>query len=154
MDLQLSELYDGEGDIEVTAHMINVNAGHNADLLGRCRPLADYSELIRRIRVNLNLGHTKEEAVSMAIDSCIKDGILESILREERAKVTNILINGLTEEQVKKLHEWEIQQSREEGHKEEIVHLLNDGDITEETALRRLECSKEDLGKYIEKYSK
>ena len=30
----------------------------------------------------------------------------------------NILISGLTEEQVKKLHEWEIQHSRELGHEE------------------------------------
>ena len=30
-------------DIEVTVTMININAGHNAELLQKCRPLNDYS---------------------------------------------------------------------------------------------------------------
>ena len=106
----------------------------------------------------LIFGEYRENAVRMAIDSCIEDGILEYILRKESAMVRNILISGLTEEEEKELHKWEIEHTRElaleEGREKEIVLMYKDGDITEETALRRLSCSKEDLSKYIEKYGK
>jgi hypothetical protein len=53
--------------------------------------------------------------IEKAIDSCIEDGILEKILREERAKVENLLIRGLTEEEQQMLKELQIKDAREEG---------------------------------------
>ena len=54
VDLRLSDAYDGTGDIEVFAHMINVNKGFNSDLMQHCKPLADYSEFISRVRAHLS----------------------------------------------------------------------------------------------------
>ena len=117
-ELHLSSMYRGEGDIEVRAHMINVNVGHNPELLERCKPLADYSELVRRLREELKRCEFMEDAVGRTVDSCIEDGILVEILRKERARIMNTLISGLTQEQVESLHKWEIEQSREEGREE------------------------------------
>ena len=44
------------------------------------------------------------------------------------------------------------EEGREEGHVEEILCLYMDGDITEEVALRRLNCSKEELDELASKY--
>lgn len=92
MDLRLSDAYDGEGDIEITAHMINVNKGNNEELMHHCKPLSDLAEFISRTRELMAQDHTKEESVEIAIESCIEDGILEDILRRERAKVANALL--------------------------------------------------------------
>ncbi|MBE6040638.1 MAG: hypothetical protein E7219_06720 [Clostridiales bacterium] len=115
LDLRLSDAYEGDGDIEITAHMLNVNAGNNTELMGNCKPLSDYSVFVDRVREYLKQGLSKEEAIEKAIDSCIEDGILEKILREERAKVENLLIRGLTEEEQQMLKELQIKDAREEG---------------------------------------
>lgn len=104
--LKLSDAYDGGGDIELTAHMLNINKGYNEQLLKTCKPLGEYSELVDRVRRNKAGNNTAEDAVDAAIESCISDGILAEILRKERARVKNILIAGLNEEQQKKAIEW------------------------------------------------
>lgn len=92
MDLHLSDAFEGPGDLEVTAHMININPGFNSELVTNCKPLADYVELIHRIRSHLDDGFQIEDAVSFAIDDCIADGILSDILQGERNRVRNSLI--------------------------------------------------------------
>jgi hypothetical protein len=121
-DLRLSDAYGGDGDIEVVAHVINVNAGHNDELLKRCKPMSDYSELIHRLRENLEKGMDKEGAVALAIDSCIEDGILSDLLRKEQARVMSTLVIGLTEEQKERMYAYEkecdVKEAREEGRAE------------------------------------
>ncbi len=125
-DLRLSDAYGGDGDIEVVAHVINVNTGHNDELLKRCKPMSDYSELIHRLRENLDKGMDKEGAVALTIDSCIEDGILSDLLRKEQARVMSTLVIGLTEEQKERMYAYEkecdVKEAREEG-REEIIRL-------------------------------
>lgn len=118
MDLHLSDAYTGDGDVEVTAHMINVNAGRNEAMMKNCKPLSDYAELFRRQRINYAETDDKELATDMTMDSCIRDGILADILLEERARMREHLIGGLTEEEKEELHAWEKECEREEGRKE------------------------------------
>lgn len=122
-DLRLSSAFEGNGDVEVVAHMINVNKGHNEALMRQCRPMAEYSEFVYRIRENIRLGLTKEEAAKRAIDDCIEDNILSSLLRKERARVENILIRGLTEEQREQLHEIQLQRAIRESKYEDIERI-------------------------------
>ena len=114
-DLYLSKAYPGEGDIEIRAHMININAGHSRDIKQKCKALADYSELINRIRENRKKCISKEKAVETAIDSCIKDGVLDVILRKERAKVANALYTALTEEEIEELRRIQMERATKEG---------------------------------------
>ena len=102
-ELRFSDAYEGEGDIEIVAHMININKGYSDELMRHCKPLSDYTEFFYRLREYKRQGYTKEEATEMAIDSCIKDGILETLLRKERAKVTSSLITALTEKEIEQL---------------------------------------------------
>ena len=127
LDLKLSDSYDNEGDIEVVAHMLNINKGHNRVLLDACRPLKDYAELIDRIRGYKAQGYTNEEAASRAMNSCIVDGVLEEILRRERDKVENILIRGLTEEEKKKVERLNQEYYRETGLAEGRAEGLAEG---------------------------
>lgn len=127
MAARLSDSYEGEGDIEITAHIINVNAGCSKELKRHCKPLSDYSEFVHRVREYAKEGQPKEEAVEAAIDSCIKDGILEDLLRKERAKVSNALYTALTEEEIEWLRNMQLERAIREGHEQGLEQGLAEG---------------------------
>lgn len=100
-DLKLSSAFkikDDTGDFEWTAKMYNLNRGKNDSLLAKCKPLADYMELVNRIRDNQNQGMTTEEAVNKAIDDCIKDGIMVDYLSKMKSEVMDVVITEYNEE--------------------------------------------------------
>ena len=39
--------------LEVRVRMLNINAGHNTELMGRCRRLEEYAVFIERVREKL-----------------------------------------------------------------------------------------------------
>ncbi len=85
---------------EWTADVYNLNCRENNDLLEACKPLADYSELVRRINERWHRGMTKEEAqkaVDEAVASCIRDGILVDFLTKHRAEVVDVCLTEFDE---------------------------------------------------------
>ncbi len=125
-ELRLSDAYEGEGDLEVIAHVININKGKNDKLMKRCRALADYAELVYRIRENKEEGMSDEEAVNEAVDSCIRDGVLKDILQEDENRAISSLLTALTQEEIDSIHEMNMRDAREEGREEgsELVARL------------------------------
>ena len=71
--------------------MLNVNEGHNKELMEQCQTLKEYAIYVARVRkytseMNLN------DAVARAIDECIKEGILVEFLRKNRSEVKMVSI--------------------------------------------------------------
>ncbi len=92
--LRLSDLYEAEEEehkLELEAVMLNVNAGHNRELLQSCKTLADYAEYTACIRKYAEEMDT-EDAVECAIVECIQEGILEEFLRKNRAEAKRMSI--------------------------------------------------------------
>lgn len=92
--LRLSDLYEVEEEeykLELEAVMLNVNAGHNRELLQSCKTLADYAEYTACIRKYAEEMDT-EDAVECAIAECIQEGILEEFLRKNRAEAKRMSI--------------------------------------------------------------
>ena len=56
-----------------------------------------------------------DEAVKAAVDSCIKDGVLKSILQEDRNRVISSILTALTQEEIDALHESELNDAREKA---------------------------------------
>ena len=91
-ELRLSDAFQQpteQPDIEVVAHMLNINYGHNKELMERCQKLKEYAQFIDIIRHYLreNKQWSNEQAISKAIDDCIKNNILRDILQKERLRV-------------------------------------------------------------------
>lgn len=153
-ELRLSDAYNGAGDLEVVAHMVNINKGYSRALLDACEPLYGYSELIARIRSNKEKGLSIDESVQTAMESCIEDGILEDILRTERDKVANILYRGLTEAEKKKLARLELEYAEERGRSEarfeDVDSLITSGLAAKEKACEVLGVPLEDYNAYLE----
>jgi hypothetical protein len=76
---------------EFTARMVNINAGHSPKIMERSPLLYQYSLFVARLREHIAGGLSLGDAIEATVDECIRDGILEDILRANRAEVTNML---------------------------------------------------------------
>ncbi len=87
--------------LEVRVRILNINEGHNAELMGRCRKLEEYAIFIGCVRENLK-SMEPAEAIRKAMDLCIEKGILAVFLSQRRAEVMNALLTEYDEEKVMK----------------------------------------------------
>ena len=118
VELRLSKAYEhlaGEPDLELKVLMLNVNEGHNKELMEQCQTLKEYAIYVARVRkytseMNLN------DAVARAIDECIKEGILVEFHRKNRSEVKMVSILEYDKEwEEKKLRKAEYEAGRSEG---------------------------------------
>ena len=104
--------------------MLNINAGHNPELMAACRTLWEYAEYTDRVR-----RYAKElpiaEAVERAITECIREGILKEFLRKNRAEAKRMSIYEYDQEKhLRQEREASWEKGREAG-KEEGMKLLD-----------------------------
>ena len=117
-ELRLSTAYEnlqGEPDLELKVTMLNINEGHNKELMEQCHILKEYSLYVARVRkyaaqMELN------EAVEQAITECIREGILSEFLSRNRAEVLKVSIFEYDQElEEKKYREAEYEHGRQDG---------------------------------------
>ena len=107
--LKLSDLYTVKEDpmLELKVLMLNVNQGHNPELMEACHTLWEYAEYTGQVRK-----YAREqpiaEAVERAITECIQEGILKEFLEKNRREAKNVSIYEYDQEK-------HIRQEREEA---------------------------------------
>ena len=109
----LSELFHPTTDqpaLELKAVMLNINKGHNQELMNACHTLRDYSEYVARIRT-YSAEMPLTDAVEMAITECIHDIILRDFLLKNRAEAKAMSIYEYDEEKTLRMF-------REEGYED------------------------------------
>ena len=93
--------------LDLKVLMLNVNQGHNPELMEVCHTLWEYAEYTGRVRK-----YAKEqpiaEAVERAITECIREGILKEFLEKNRREAKNVSIYKYDQEK-------HIRQEREEA---------------------------------------
>ena len=119
-ELRLSQAYEhfeGEPNLELKVMVLNINAGHNEELMEQCRLLKEYAQYVARVRGYA--GSMKlEEAVRRAIRECITEGILTDILRKNRAEEEMVSILEYDKEyEEKKLRQAEYEAGEQAGLK-------------------------------------
>lgn len=75
--------------------MLNINFGHNKELMDKSRTLREYAQYVDRVRKYAKLMRI-EEAVERAVAECIKEGILEDFLSSQKAEVIAVSILNIT----------------------------------------------------------
>ena len=100
----MSKLFieNGKGkkpSLECTALVLNVNYGHNKELMERCKTLKEYAQFIAEIRKNLACGMNAWEAVELAVDECIRNNILAEILRKNRGEIVDSILTEWDEDE-------------------------------------------------------
>ena len=98
--LKLSDAFQTAGGcLECEAVMLNINYGHNQELMEKCRRLEEYAVFVATVRkyaVMENVSLT--EAITRAMDECIASGILEDILVEQRSEVYMYILEAFDKE--------------------------------------------------------
>jgi len=101
--------------VECVAKFININYGHNQELLNNCKRLHDYSYFVACVREGLKNGLAQKEAVVCAVEECINKGVLEDILLKHRAEVMDMFLTTFD----KKMYEEALRdEGRDEAAKE------------------------------------
>lgn len=109
----LSELFHpttNQPALELKAVMLNINKGHNQELMNACHTLRDYSEYVARIRT-YSAEMPLTDAVEKAITECIHENILRDFLLKNRAEAKAMSIYEYDEEKTLRMF-------REEGYED------------------------------------
>ena len=85
----LSEAFEnlsGNPKLELEVLTININEGHNSELMEQCQILREYAQYVDCVR-----RYAKEfeliDAIEQAVDECIQRNILSEFLRKNKAEV-------------------------------------------------------------------
>ena len=121
--LRLSDAFaqkGGEPALECRAVMLNINYGHNKDLMQKCRKLKEYAFFVALVRKKLSDEKARKKAVAEAVDECINKGILRDILVKNRAEVIGMILTNFDQEEYEKT-------IRDESYKEGVQQGVEQG---------------------------
>ncbi len=94
--LRLSDAFENrnvQADVELTVRVLNINYGHNKELLERCRVLEEYAKFVSISREYTASGKDMAEALNTAIEYCINNDILRDFLKKYRMEVLGMLLD-------------------------------------------------------------
>ena len=100
--MHLSDAFYPEGSdkkhcLECEAVILNINRGHNPELLKKCKKLWEYTEFVSRMREYLQQGYELRTAASTVITECLRNGILVDVLTRCRTEVLEMLLTEYNE---------------------------------------------------------
>ena len=101
--LKLSDAFQKTGKdiepcLECQVVMLNINYGHNQELMEKCRRLREYSKFVFIVREQKKMYEDPEEATLRAVDICIEQGVLVDILRKHKAEVISMVLSSFNQE--------------------------------------------------------
>ena len=122
--------------------MININVGHNTELLEKCRPLNDYSEFVALVRKYVKKMKNLEKAIERAINDMPEDSVLKPFLLANKAEVKLMCITEYDEERTLRLtfeegKEEGIEIGEDRGELKTLIGLVRDGLISLSAAAKR-----------------
>ena len=126
----LSEAFEnlsGAPKLELEVLTININEGHNSELMEQCQILREYAQYVDCVR-----RYAKEfeliDAIEQAVDECIQRNILSEFLRKNKAEVIAMSIFEYDkEEEERKLRKAEYEAGVAAGMKDGIKAGVADG---------------------------
>ncbi|MDD2959868.1 MAG: hypothetical protein PHR92_15345 [Lachnospiraceae bacterium] len=152
IEQRLSDAFEKPGGcMEFRAVMLNINLGHNSELMEQCRLLEEYSIFIDKIRDYLEQKLSTEDAVDAASQYCIENDILKQFLLKNRNEVRQLI---LTEYNEKKHMEMERRDERAEGIREgkfAVAKLMLERGETIEYICEITELSREEIETALER---
>ena len=130
--LKLSDSFPegADFDIEVKVRMLNVNYGRNRKLLEACKPLGEYTWIVREVRKN-KAREELDSAIDRAITDMPDDFVIKPFLMAHRAEVKGMLFTEYKEEEAMEMFK---EEGRVEGQlekaKQAALNLLRIGKLT------------------------
>ncbi len=126
-EMRLSDAFlhgNEQSGMELKVQVININYGHNQELMEKCKTLAEYSYFVGKVREYQPKMELKD-AVTRVIDECIDAGILEEFLKTRRNEIVNALLTEYDEERVlEDLREESFEDGKAEGEMLKVIDLI------------------------------
>ncbi len=102
--LKLSDAFertDTSGEFEWTATMLNINKGHNQEIMDKCQALFQYSDFISKIK-EYRQCLSVEDAVNKAVDYAISNNYLDGFFKKHREGIMFSCLTEFNEEAYRK----------------------------------------------------
>lgn len=141
-----------EPALELIVTTLNINEGHNCELMQHCRKLKEYAQYVAKVRKyaeQLPL----ENAVERAVTECIRENILADFLKKNRAEVVAMSIFEYDKvEEEKKLRKAEFEAGVEQGIEKGLAQGIERGEkqASVKTATRMLQMGSFSLEQIAE----
>lgn len=155
----LSELFHPTTDqpaLELKAVMLNINKGHNQELMNACHTLRDYSEYVARIRT-YSAEMPLTDAVEKAITECIHENILRDFLLKNRAEAKAMSIYEYDEEKTLRMFREEGYEDGERNGKiQATIEMCLEFNLSSDAIVQKLmtkfQFSKNQAQEYLDNY--
>lgn len=143
------EVLDKSGDFEWTAAMVNINAGHNHDLLEKCDILKQYTIFIEKVK-EYNKSNNLADAINQAMEVCIAEGVLADVLSKQKREGQNVVLTEFDQEKYDEMikeigREEGRQEGRQEGQVDTYCHFVAKKRISLQEALQECNLSEEEF---------
>ena len=126
----LSEAFknlSGNPKLELEVLTLNINEGHNPELMEQCQTLREYAQYVACVR-RYAREFELNKAVKLAVDECIRNNILSEFLRANKSEVISMSIFEYDkEEEERKLRKAEYESGVAAGMKDGMKAGVADG---------------------------
>ena len=154
----LSELFHPTTDqpaLELKAVMLNINKGHNQELMNACHTLRDYSEYVARIRT-YSAEMPLTDAVEKAITECIHENILRDFLLKNRAEAKAMSIYEYDEKTLRMFREEGYEDGERNGKIQATIEMCLEFNLSSDAIVQKLmtkfQFSENQAQEYLDNY--
>ena len=141
----------GSGCLECRCEILNINRGHNQEIMQKCRRLWEYAEFTAEIDDNVSKGLPLQEALQKAIDCCIERGVLKDILLSEKSEVQHMILTEYNEKKhMRTLYAQGREAGRAEGRQEGREEGREEERVNTERERQRAEQAEEEISRLQE----
>ena len=154
----LSESYEnliGEPNLELKVITLNINEGHNRQLMEQCQILREYAQYVAKVREYAGTTDL-DTAVEQAVNDCIQNGILADFLRANKSEVIAMSIFEYDKgEEERKLRKAEYEAGRAEGALQkarETAVVLQEAEFSVDRIAELLQVDEEIIEKWLKEF--
>ena len=144
LELKLSDAFenpDNSGRFEWTATMLNINKGHNLDIMNKCQALSQYSNFIAKVEEYHQTMPIKE-SIDLAVEYAISNNYLDGFFKKHKETIMFSCLTEFNEEVFRKgIREEGYVDGCEDTRKEDIIKVIkmsHDYNVTKEAAIQQL----------------
>ena len=110
--------------LDLSIHVLNINKGHNEEMIKKCETLRGYAVFIGKVRDKQQEGLPLQDAITTAIDFCVENNILVEYLENNSSEVRNMIFTEFNIEEAKEI--W-FEEGMEKGMEKMARGLLANG---------------------------
>lgn len=136
-ELRLSDAFTGNNScLECVATVININLGHNNDIMDNCRTLFQYAQFVAKVREFHADGAYHAEAVNRAVEYCIDHDILRDFLTKNRSEVCYMFDTDYSEKKFLAMKEYNFKKTLKE--RDTIIAEMNNTIVEKDKEIAQL----------------